>query len=144
MLVEQIMTKDVITVTPESHVIGIARLLIEHNITGLPVVDSDYKPVGMITMIDLVARNAHLHFPRYLKFLDSIIYLESTKQYEEEVRRALAVTAGELMSSPLVSVKPTDDVADAATVLFEKKVSALPVVDDAGVLVGIVSQHDIV
>lgn len=143
MNVEKLMTRDVITVTKETNARDIAGLLVQNGISSVPVVDGAKRPIGIVSLTDLMARNAHLKFPRYLQFLDSVIFLESPRRYEEEVRRALAITAADLMSTNVVTVRPDTDLSDAATIFFEKRITALPVVDQAGVLVGIISQFDL-
>lgn len=143
MKVSDIMTQPAIWVMPDTKVEEIARLLVEHNISGVPVVDDAGRVVGIVTETDLVVRNAELHFPRFLQILDSILYLESPKHFEEELRRMLATVAREVMSSPVIVVGPDDPLERAATLMVEKRVNPIPVVKD-GKLVGIISRSDIV
>lgn len=131
-----------LTVRPETPVSELARQMYHSRRSSVPVVDHDGRVVGIVTMTDLVVRNANLHFPRYLKILDSVVYLESTKEFEEELRKVLASTAGELMTSPARTVRIGSDAGDAAAELFERKITALPVVDDSGRLVGLLSQYE--
>ena len=99
MQVREIMTEDVVTVGPETPVASVARLFREKAISGMPVVDQEGRVVGIITEVDLIARHARPHYPAYFAFLDSIIYLESTRRYRESMRRILATTAGELIKN---------------------------------------------
>ncbi|MCS6801192.1 MAG: CBS domain-containing protein [Chloroflexota bacterium] len=142
MKVEELMDRQPLTARPETPVRELARRMYETRRSSVPIVDEAGHVVGIVTMTDLVARNANLHFPRYIQLLDSIIYLESTKEYEEELRRILASTAGELMTAPARTVRLGSDAGDAAAELFEQKITALPVVDDAGRLVGLLSQYE--
>jgi len=137
------MSKKVITVYPDTMVNEIARLMVENNVSGLPVVEREGQVVGIVTELDLVARNARLHFPHYIQILDAFIYLESTRQYEQELRRSLGTTAEEVMTKPAVIASPEMSVEDLATLMLERKVNPVPVVD-AGKLVGIVSRSDLV
>lgn len=143
MKTSDIMTKDVKYVHEDTHVSEIAHILIENNIGGVPVVNKEGLLVGIITEGDLVVRTAKLHYPTYIQFLDSLIYLESTKKYENELRKALATIAADLMTSEVVSVPPDTDIADLATLMFEKHVHPVPVTQD-GKLVGIVSRTDLI
>jgi CBS-domain-containing membrane protein len=138
------MARDVLVARPDTPVSDLARRMYESRQSSVPVVDDEGTVVGIVTMTDLVARNANLHFPRYLQILDSVIYLESTKEYEQELRKVLASTAGELMTTPVRTVRVGTDAGDAAAELFERKITALPVVDEAGHLVGLVSQYEFV
>ena len=143
MKVKDVMTRDVLAVRPDAHVTAVARLFREHAISGMPVVDSEGIVVGLITELDLVARHARPHFPSYFGFLDSIIYLESPRRYHESMRHILATTAGELMTAPVRTVDPDMNVQDLATLMVERNVNPVPVLDDQGHLVGIVSHTDL-
>src|SRR6476620_9599442 len=106
MNVAEIMTREIVTLSPGDPVSDVAALLVENGINGAPVVDGNGTLLGMVTLADLVVRNAHLHFPRYIKFLDSVIYLQPTTQYDHEVKKALATTAAELMTTDIETVTP--------------------------------------
>jgi CBS domain-containing protein len=143
MQVREIMTRDVATVRTDTPVTDVARMFREKAISGMPVVDDVGLVVGIITEVDLIARHARPHFPTYIAFLDSIIYLESTRRYRESMRRILATTAGELMTTPVRTVDPDMDVQDLAAFMVEHRVNPVPVVDELRQLVGIVSHTDL-
>jgi CBS domain-containing protein len=143
MQVSEIMTREVATVRTDTPVTEVARMFREKAISGMPVVDDEGMVVGIITEVDLIARHARPHFPTYVAFLDSIIYLESTKRYRESMRRILATTAGELMTTPVHTVGPEMDVQDLAAFMVEQRVNPVPVVDDQEQLMGIVSHTDV-
>ncbi|MBI2954253.1 MAG: CBS domain-containing protein [Chloroflexi bacterium] len=142
MKVSEIMTKDVVTVSPDAKVGEIARLMIEKGITGLPVVVGN-RVIGIVTETDLVARNAHLHFPTFIQILDARIYLQPPRHFEEELRRILGTTAADVMTQEVITVTPDTEVSDVATLMFEKRVNPVPVVAQDR-LMGIVSRSDII
>ncbi|MCL5265616.1 MAG: CBS domain-containing protein [Chloroflexi bacterium] len=142
MKVSDIMTREVIAVTPDTSVSEIAKLMVGKDISGVPVV-VDGRVVGIITETDLVARNAYLHFPTFVQILDARIYLQSPRHFEEELRRMLGTTAADVMTKEVKTVKPDADVAEVATLMFEKHVNPVPVVKN-GKLVGIVSRADVI
>jgi len=143
MLVRDIMTHDVITVRRDARVATVVQLFRKHAISGLPVVDDKGALVGIITEKDLIARHARPHFPHYLQLLDSVIYLERPKRYEESMRHILATTAGELMTAPVRTVGPDTDVQDLTELMVEEGVNPVPVLDEEGRLVGVVSRTDV-
>jgi CBS domain-containing protein len=143
MQVQDIMTKEVATVRTDTPVTAVAHLFREKAISGVPVLDETGKLVGIVTEVDLIARHARPHFPAYIQFLDSIIYLEGPKRYRESMRHILATTASELMTTPVQTVAPQTDVQDLATIMVEQHVNPVPVVDDQDRLVGIVSHTDL-
>jgi CBS-domain-containing membrane protein len=144
MQAKEIMTPTVITVSPATPVAQIAHLLREKHISGVPVVDEAGKVVGIVTEIDLIKRHARVHFPVYLPCLESLVFLESSRHYQEEVRRALGTTAQEIMTQPVRTARPETDVEDIATMMVEERSNPIPILDEAGALVGIVSHTDIV
>lgn len=143
MKIENIMTTEVITVTVDESVEQCARLLQEHNISGLPVLDAAGKVAGIVTEGDLIRRASRIKAPGYLEILGGLIYLGSPKKFVEELQRAMSLEAGQLMSKNVISVKPEDNVEKAATLMVENNISRLPVIDEGGKLVGIVSRRDI-
>ena len=87
MIIQDLMTRTVITVPPDAHVVDIARTMLSHNISGVPVVERDGRLVGIVTETDLVVRNANVHFPTFLQILDARIYLTSTRHFDWPVAR---------------------------------------------------------
>ncbi len=143
MKVKEIMTTEVVSVGPETKVNEIARLMLERQISGVPVIDDSNAVVGIVTELDMIVRNARLHFPTYIKLLDSTFYLESPQHFGEELRRALGTTAKDIMTQKVITVGPEAEVEDVATLMVEKRANPIPVVED-GRLVGIVSRTDLI
>jgi len=144
MKAKEIMTSPVFSVSPDTPVGQIARLLCQKHISGVPVVDDAGKVTGIVTEIDLIKRHARVHFPVYLPFLDSLIFLESPRRYQEDVRRALGATAREIMTRPVATATPDTDIETIATLMVEERANPIPIIDVEGRLVGIVSHTDIV
>jgi CBS domain-containing protein len=140
--VEQIMTRAVITVNAETDVGEIARLIWENGISSVPVTEQE-KVIGMVTDYDLISRQSEFDGPMYLPFIDVYFQVPGTGN-PEQLRRILATTARELMSYPVVTIHPDDSVQDAATIMFERRINAIPVVDQDERIVGIISRADIV
>jgi CBS domain-containing protein len=140
--IQEIMTRDVVAVTVATPVSDVARLLWKHKLTGVPVLEGR-RVVGVVTEYDLIARQSEWDAPLYVVFLDAFLPVPGTGD-EEQLRRILATTAGQLMSAPAITLTPDATVQDAATLMYERRVNPVPIVDDAGELVGIVSRSDIV
>lgn len=143
MLVKDVMTTDVITVSIGDSVETCAKLLQEHNISGLPVLDEAGRVTGVVTEGDLIRRASRVKAPGYLEILGGLIYLGSPKKFVEDLQRAMSLEAGQLMSKNVVFISPEDTVEKAATLMVEKRISRLPVVDEQQKLIGIVSRRDI-
>ncbi|RME43544.1 MAG: CBS domain-containing protein [Chloroflexi bacterium] len=141
--VRDIMTKDVVTVYPETSVSEIARLMSEHDISGLPVVDEDDRVLGVVTELDMIVRNTRFKMPAFIAFLDAIIYLETPGHYRERVKHILGTTAREIMSEPAVTIGPDASIEELAELMVNRRMNPIPVVENDR-LVGIVSRSDII
>ena len=140
--VADVMERDVVTVRPDMGVKEFAELLREKKIGGTPVVDEEGRLVGIVTEGDLMALDADLHFPHYIQFLDSLIYLESTKKFEERLKKAVAATVADIMTDDVKTVRPDDPVRKVATLMTDHRFDRVPV-EEGGRVVGIVTRHDV-
>jgi len=141
--VRSIMTKDPVTVTPDMSVTDAARLMVDNRIGALPVVDDD-RVVGIVTEGDLIMQDVKLEFPTYIHLLDGfIMYPPATARFENELRKAVAADVQAVMTPDPTTIDVDAPVEDAATLLIERDVSRLPVLEN-GRLVGIVSKSDVV
>lgn len=137
MRVEDVMTKDVKTVAPDTPLREVARILAESKISGIPVVE-DGKVVGVISEADILVKEGGQR-PGRGGLLG--LLLDDRRDLETKLQ---ARTAGEAMTSPAITIGPKRTVTEAATRMVEEKVNRLPVVDDEGNLVGIVTRADLV
>jgi CBS domain-containing protein len=140
---KDIMTKDVVTVTPDTSIEELSTLLVSNEISGAPVVNADGAIVGMVTENDLISRNKRLHIPTVVSFLDAVIYLESSKKFSDDVKRLTATKVGDICAKKVVTITEDTTLTDIATLMSEKKVHLLPVVA-SGKVVGIVGKRDVV
>ncbi len=140
---KDIMTKSVITVKPETSIEELSSILVKHAISGVPVVDDAGGLYGIVTENDLISRNKRLHIPTVVSFLDAAIYLESSRKFEEEVKRVAATKVSDICVRKVITIKEDTQLTDIATLMAEKKVYLLPVVT-SGRIVGIVGKRDIV
>ena len=138
-----IMNKEAIRISADTPVSQIAKLMSEHSISGLPVVGKNDKVIGVVTELDLIVRNARFKMPAYFVILDSIIYLERPKHFQERLEHVLGATAQEIMSKPAATVSPEATIEELAKIMVEGRIDPVPVVEDQQ-LVGIVSRSDII
>ncbi|HOL17239.1 MAG TPA: CBS domain-containing protein [Bacillota bacterium] len=143
MLVKEVMTGPVIMVTTDDPVEKCANLMLKHNISGLPVTDQSGRVVGMVTEGDLIRRASRIKAPGYLEILGGLVFLGSPTKFINEIKRAMSLTAGEMMTKKVVSVGTEESIEQAATLMVEHEVNRLPVLNEAGELAGIVSRRDI-
>jgi CBS domain-containing protein len=141
--VKDIMTKEVVTVTKKTTVLELAKIFAEKHISSLPVVDEDGSLVGIVTETDLVEQDKNLHIPTVISIFDWVIYLESDKKFEKELKKMTGRVVGDIYSSDVVTVSPDSSISDVADLLSSRKINALPVVDGKK-LAGIISRIDLI
>ena len=138
-----IMTKDPITVARDLSVTDAARIMVENKVGALPVLEGDTL-VGLVTEGDLIMRDVKVEFPTYLHLLDGfIMYPPATARFESELKKAVGATVEDVMTADPITIQADTSLSDAATLMVERDVSRLPVVDGER-LVGIISKSDIV
>ena len=142
MNVADIMTREIVSVPTDMRVGQIARVFREHQLSGLPVIDEAGELVGIITELDMVKRHARPQMPAFLPLLGVYVPLR-TKDYRESLRRITGVVASDIMTTPVNTTRPDASVEDAATVMVSNRSNPLPVVDEDGHMVGIISRTDI-
>ena len=139
-----IMTKEVIIISPEASVEALARLLESNKIGGVPVVEADGRLVGVVTQSDLVKRSRDLELPPALNILDLHMFLETPSGFKRRLEKMLGDTVREVMTTEPITISPDMSVKEIAALMDRKKVHTLPVLDHQGKLVGIVGKMDLI
>lgn len=143
MLVRQVMTPDVVTFAPDETVEVATRRLLERDVDGAPVVDGDGQVIGMLSSDDLLVQETQLHYPTVFSLFGAYLELPSShRRFEAELRRAVAAVVSDVMERDPITCSPDDTLERAATLMHERKVSRLPVIE-GGRLVGIVARGDL-
>jgi CBS domain-containing protein len=141
--VNDIMTTEVLTVTPDMDISRAAQLLLDNHINGAPVVDENGQLVGILCQSDLVAQQKKLPIPTVFTFLDSFVQLTSSKHLEKQVRKIAAIKVSEAMTPDPVTVKPDTGIETVAALMVDSNFHTLPVLE-GGHLVGIIGKEDII
>jgi CBS domain-containing protein len=143
--IADVMTRDPVTAHPETPLKEVIQTLAERRISGLPVVDQAGKLVGVISESDLMWQEIGVTPPAYIMILDSVIYLENPSRYEKDLHKALGQTTGEVMNrDSVVTIAPDKPLSDAAKLMHDRNVHRLPVVDQVGHVIGILTRGDII
>jgi len=142
-LARDIMTRKVVTLQAEQPVIEAAKTLSQDRISGAPVLDEDGKVIGMVEEGDLIIQDVRLHFPTYVHFLDSYIYLGSLSKFESTLKKAVGARVKDIMTTEVPYTTPDASIQDVATLMMQKDIHLVPVVQDDK-LVGVISRGDIV
>ncbi|WP_338676524.1 CBS domain-containing protein [Streptomyces sp. SCSIO 30461] len=142
-----LMVSDVISVIPQTPFKEVAKLLAVHRISGLPVVDTDGKVLGVISESDLMLRQAGVTPEpgptRSARLAWPTAPSGGTDSPLTADTKAHAMSARELMSHPAITVKADDTITVAARTMAEHRIERLPVVNAEGRLLGIVTRRDL-
>ncbi|WP_445637240.1 CBS domain-containing protein [Nostoc sp. DSM 114161] len=142
--VADVMSRDPIVVQAQTPLKEAIQILAERHISGLPVVDEGGKLVGIISETDLMWQETGVTPPAYIMFLDSVIYLKNPATYERDLHKALGQTVGEVMSTNPITISPEKTLKEAATLMHDRSVHRLPVLDSTGQVIGILTRGDII
>lgn len=143
LVAREIMTDRVITVSPETRVSELARILATENIGGAPVVDGEGRLLGVVTESDLIDQTKKVHIPTVVAILDSLIFLERPDRMEKDIRKIAGTVVGDIYTPNPVTVSEETPLDEIATIMAKKHVHTLPVMR-GGELVGVIGKGDII
>ena len=136
MLVRDVMTTNVITITKFESIVHAANILTDKNISGLPVLDKDNKVIGIVTQADILSM---VGVSREHTFKDLLKYMLGERLPE----RKIGDLVGDIMTSPALTVSPDANIAEAVRLMDEKRIRRLTVVNGNNTLIGILTRADI-
>ena len=138
-----IMTTEVTCVKKETNLKDLARLLYANHINGVPVLDDEGFLIGIICESDLIRKDKKLHIPTVVAIFDVVLYLESSKKLEKEIRMINATTVEDLFTKDVITIDEKTPVDEIATIMAQKKIYTIPVMDGDR-LVGIIGKADLI
>lgn len=146
MIVADIMTKDVVTISPDTHIDRVATLLFDRNLTGMPVVDDQSRVVGIVTEYDLMNPEFKVHIPTYINFLKQlkVVHDSTIDEYKDQARKLVKARVADIMTRDVITVQPSTQVTKLVELISKFRINPIPVVDDSNILKGIVSRADLV
>jgi CBS domain-containing protein len=138
MKVYEVMTREVITVRPETTIREAAELMATYGVSGLPVVDGRGAVVGILSEGDLILRQVPRERAPWWR-----AFFADGERLARQYQKAAGMTAGEVMTRPALCVSPEVSIDTAASILYSRRIRRLPVLAH-GRLVGVVSRGDLV
>jgi len=143
MKVKDIMTSKVITLTKDMGIVDAAKILMDNRINGAPVLDKEGNLVGILCRDDLISQQKKLPLPSFFIILDGIIPLISSKHIEKEMAKIAATNVEHAMTIKPVTVTPDTEIEVVASLMVDKKIHTIPVIDSNGILAGVVGKEDV-
>ena len=143
--VRDVMDSSPASVSIDTKVEDVVRTLHDNELPGVPVLDGDGRLAGIVTEADLVLPDdqGDLHLPHYINLFGGTVFLEPLGRYEKRLRKAFASTAADMMTKDPDTVGPDASVKEAARLIHESGHNRLPVVEDDGRLVGVITRVDL-
>lgn len=142
LLAKDIMTHEVIMVSPEENVNSVMKMLIDNKISGVPVVDEEKHLLGVVTEKDLMIKAKELKVPFYLTVFDSIIYLENPNKFKEEMKKYTGSRVKDVMTTRVITAEEDTSVSDIVELFTEHNINRVPIVR-RGKVIGIVTRNDV-
>lgn len=140
MKVNEIMAKNITSLSSDTNAREALNLLMEKKISGLPVIDEKNKLVGMFTEKEVLAAV----LPSYLEKVGRFIYQENPKAVRHKIVALQAMKVKDIMRKEVVTVDEETTLCEVARIMLTQKARRLPVLDKAKEVVGIVSRGDVV
>lgn len=140
---EDIMTREVIAVSPDTEVGDLGKLFVEKRVSAMPVLDAAGRLQGIVTETDLVEQDKPLHLPTVIALFDWVIYLQSEKNFKEQLKKISARKVSEICTREVVTCAPQTPVSEIASLMVENKAHLIPVIEGEKV-VGVVARLDII
>ena len=138
--VRDVMARSVVTVDPTTPLKDVAGSLVDNRISGVPVVDSLGTVLGVVSEADLLVKEQGAEAIRHRRL---VRFFGDSSESRAQLAKLAAVTAGEAMTAPAVTLGSARPISEAAALMTARKINRLPVVD-GGRLVGIVTRADLV
>jgi CBS domain-containing protein len=138
-VVRDVMTEKVVTAGEDTPFKELVRLMALHQVSGIPIVDREGRLAGIVTEADLLIASERVHPPSSL-FLELFV---DPARLEETPRHGEDLCAGDVMTSEVITASPDASLHETARILLRANVRRLPVVDEVGTVIGIVSRRDL-
>jgi len=138
-----IMTQDVVTVNKNQPISDLAIIFIENHFNGVPVLDNTGKVVGVVTQGDLIEQNKNLHIPTVIALFDAVLFLESEKKFEDDLKKLTGSKIEDIYHKNLITVSPDTYLSEIITIMAEKDIHTLPVLE-GDKLIGIIGKQNII
>lgn len=143
MIAKDVMTTKLITIHPETTLREITQLLLDHHISGLPVVDGQGGLVGIVSEGDLMYKEVTTQSPAVLNIIGALIHSDGVQEYRETAGNLLELTAADIMTTDVISFSPNTGLQRIGRIMLENHIKRVPIVE-GNKLVGIVSRADVI
>ena len=138
MLAKDVMKTELVTVSGNTPVKEIAKLMLQHDISGVPVVDEQGKVLGVVSELDLMRKHIKPNDPSIWTMIWGMD-ADKTKKYQDALRKYLGKTAEDVMTAPALTVDAEETLEKVGNLMFNKQIKRVFVTKDEK-LAGVVSR----
>lgn len=139
----EVMNSKPIFVSEGTSVKDCVKILLENNISGVPVVNNDNKVIGIVTVTDLIDKELHFHLPGIISFFKQSSLSSRSKRAENKYQSIVNYNVNEVMTKNVISVMEDVDVDEVIEIIVENNINMVPVISKDKRLIGIISRSDI-
>lgn len=143
MRAKDVMIKNVIFVNKEDRLDQVIRILMKNHVSGVPVVDKDNHLVGMVTEKDLVTKENGINISSYMTLMESILLVDGKMTDHIESKKLEGLMAADVMSTPVYAVHLETTIEEIVTLMMNRHINRIPVIDRENQLVGIIGRNDL-
>ncbi len=137
-----IMKREVISVGQDESLIDVLTVLLENNISGVPVVNEKQEIVGILTEKDLITNRKVWNIPSYIEYIQSILSIDGKLQ-QLKMEPVQKLSAKDIMSSPVYTVGVGSSIEEIVCIMVNRRINRIPVVDKKRRIVGIIGRSDL-
>ena len=143
MRAKDIMQRQVIFVRNEEVLMEVINILMQHQISGVPVINENNQLVGVVSEKDLMTKEQGLNISSYMTVMTSILSIDGKKQLIQSRERLQKATAEEVMSTPAFAVHEDATVEEIVSLMMNRRINRIPVIDNDNKLIGIIGRTDL-
>lgn len=143
MRAKDVMIRNVIFVNKEDKLDQVISVLMKNHVSGVPVVDKDNHLVGIVTQKDLVTKENGINISSYITLMESILLVDEKTTNQAVSKKLEGLTAADVMSTPVYAVHLETTIEEIVTLMMNRHINRIPVVDRENQLVGIIGRNDL-
>lgn len=145
MQAQDLMTKKVVSVTPDTLVSEVADLLHKYHYSGVPVINEEGRVLGTISERDFITADSNLYLPTYIQMLSNVDFVQGAgKKLPHVVEQVVNAKAKDIMNQSIPFARQDTSIEELARMFAEQRVNPIPVTDSTNKLIGIISRSDLI
>ncbi len=143
MIAKNLMKQNLVSILPEERLCDAVRLMSQHHLGGLPVLDQDQRLVGVITEGDILRHGKKSYMAECMDLLETFLYRQNPERYVQEILKVLGLSVKELMNTELITAEEETPAGELALIMLERDIDRIPILLE-GKCIGVVGREDII